>query len=72
MTTSASPELDAACLTAHRRSDDANARGLLVAVFAGPVAHELLLIGARLGYDIALLDPDADQSSPSRRTRSPD
>ena len=58
MTTSATPELDAACLTAHRGSDDETSRGLLVAVFAGPVAHELLLIGARLGYSIALIDPD--------------
>ena len=36
-------------------------RGLLVAVFAGTVAHELLLIGARLGYQIALLDPDDER-----------
>lgn len=50
--------LDAACLTAHGGGDGADRRGLLVAVFTGPVAHELLLIGARLGYDIALLDPD--------------
>jgi xanthine/CO dehydrogenase XdhC/CoxF family maturation factor len=52
------PALDAACLTAHSGGNDARSRGLLVAVFAGPVAHELLLIGARLGYDIALIDPD--------------
>src|SRR6476661_864469 len=58
MTTSATPELDAACLTAHQGSGDESSRGLLVAVFAGPVAHELLLIGARLGYSIALIDPD--------------
>lgn len=57
MTTSATPELDAACLTAHQGSEDATSRGLLVAVFAGPVAHELLLIGARLGYSIALIEP---------------
>jgi xanthine/CO dehydrogenase XdhC/CoxF family maturation factor len=61
MTTSATPELDAACLTAHGGGDDAASRGLLVAVFAGQVAHELLLIGARLGYSIALIDPLADK-----------
>lgn len=56
------PALDAACLTAHGGGDDAGGgRGLLVAVFAGPVAHELLLVGARLGYDIALLDPDPER-----------
>lgn len=63
MTTSDSAELDAACLTAHGGNDGAESRGLLVAVFAGPVAHELLLIGARLGYDIALLDPDETKSA---------
>lgn len=52
--------LDAACLTAHG-GGDATERGLLVAVFAGSVAHELLLIGARLGYRIALLDPDDER-----------
>jgi xanthine/CO dehydrogenase XdhC/CoxF family maturation factor len=30
----------------------------LVAIFAGPVAHELLLMGARIGYTIALIEPD--------------
>lgn len=53
--------LDAACLTAHGGGSDVDRRGLLVAVFTGSVAHELLLIGARLGYDIALVDPDAER-----------
>jgi xanthine dehydrogenase accessory factor len=51
-------DLDAACLTAHGGESDQETRGLLVAVFAGQVAHELLLIGARLGYAIALVEPD--------------
>ena len=55
MTTS---ELDTACLTAHGDPSDTPPRGVLVAVFAGGVAHELLLMGARLGYQIALIEPD--------------
>jgi len=60
MTTTA--ELDAACLTAHTGQVTPGERGLLVAVFAGPVAHELLLGGARLGYRIALIEPDPAQA----------
>lgn len=58
-----SADLDAACLTAHGGSDLTTGRGLLVAVFAGAVAHELLLVGARLGYRIALLEPDESRRS---------
>jgi xanthine dehydrogenase accessory factor len=50
--------LDAACLTAHGDAPDAAEPKTLVVVFYGAVAHELLLMGARLGYTIALLDPD--------------
>jgi len=50
--------LDAACLTAHGDAPAAGEPKTLVVVFYGAVAHELLLIGARLGYTIALLDPD--------------
>jgi xanthine dehydrogenase accessory factor len=50
--------LDQACLTAHGDSDAPPDPRLLVAVFAGGVAHELLLMGARLGYTISLLEPD--------------
>ena len=46
------------CLTAHHDpTPDPDARRL-VAVFAGPVACELLVIGARLGFATGLLDPD--------------
>jgi xanthine dehydrogenase accessory factor len=50
--------LDAACLTAHGSAPAENEPKTLVVVFYGAVAHELLLIGARLGYRIAMLDPD--------------
>jgi xanthine/CO dehydrogenase XdhC/CoxF family maturation factor len=52
--------LDQACLTEHGEVGDESDAKPLVAVFAGAVAHELLLIGARLGYTIALLEPDDD------------
>jgi xanthine/CO dehydrogenase XdhC/CoxF family maturation factor len=50
--------LDAACLTAHGGAPDERDLKTLVVVFYGAVAHELLLIGARLGYRVTLLDPD--------------
>jgi xanthine dehydrogenase accessory factor len=50
--------LDQACLTAHGDVEEAAEPKILVAVFAGAVAHELLLVGARLGYTIGLLEPD--------------
>jgi len=62
MTTQHDHDLDAACLTAHEGDSAPSDRGLLVAVFAGPVAHELLLVGARLGYRIALVEPDSDRA----------
>jgi len=51
-------ELDNACLTAHGGSGDGRGDRRLVTVFAGDVAVELLLMGARLGYAIALVDPE--------------
>jgi xanthine/CO dehydrogenase XdhC/CoxF family maturation factor len=51
-------DLDTACLTAHGDALADTEPKTLVVVFYGAVAHELLLIGARLGYSIALLDPD--------------
>jgi xanthine dehydrogenase accessory factor len=56
--TGTAAQLDAACLTAHGGGSERDTRGLLVAVFAGDVAHELLLMGARLDYSIALIEPD--------------
>jgi xanthine dehydrogenase accessory factor len=50
--------LDAACLTAHGDVPTETEPKTLVVVFYGAVGHELLLMGARLGYAIALLDPD--------------
>jgi xanthine dehydrogenase accessory factor len=50
--------LDAACPSAHGDVPSAAEPKTLLVVFYGAVAHELLLIGARLGYAIALLDPD--------------
>jgi xanthine dehydrogenase accessory factor len=50
--------LDAACLTAHGDAPAERDPKTLVVVFYGAVAHELLLMGARLGYRITLLDPD--------------
>jgi xanthine/CO dehydrogenase XdhC/CoxF family maturation factor len=50
--------LDAACLTAHGDGAAEAEPKTLVVVYYGAVAHELLLMGARLGYTIALLDPD--------------
>jgi xanthine/CO dehydrogenase XdhC/CoxF family maturation factor len=50
--------LDAACLAAHGDvAEAANPKTLLV-VYYGAVGHELLLMGARLGYAISLLEPD--------------
>jgi xanthine dehydrogenase accessory factor len=49
--------LDAACLTAHGDVPaDAEPKALVV-VFYGAVAHELLLMGSRLGYTVTLLEP---------------
>lgn len=62
MTADRGSDLDAACLTAHEGDSAPGYRGLLVAVFAGPVAHELLLVGARLGYRIALVEPDPERA----------
>ncbi len=59
--------LDAACLTAHGGGSDVGDGRQLVAVFAGPVAHELLLMGARLGYAITLVDPDRDRLDDTAR-----
>ena len=50
--------LDAACLVAHGDAPANAEPKALVVVFYGAVAHELLLMGSRLGYTIALLDPD--------------
>jgi xanthine dehydrogenase accessory factor len=50
--------LDAACLTAHGDAPAECDPKTLVVVFYGAVAHELLLMGARLGYRITLLDPE--------------
>jgi xanthine dehydrogenase accessory factor len=50
--------LDAACLAAHGEAPATADARTLVVVYYGAVGHELLLIGARLGYTIALLEPD--------------
>jgi xanthine/CO dehydrogenase XdhC/CoxF family maturation factor len=50
--------LDAACLVAHGEAPTPVEPKTLVVGFYNAVAHELLLMGARLGYAIALLDPD--------------
>ena len=61
-------DLDTACLTAHGAGPaHAASAGALVAVFAGAVAHELLLMGARAGYAIGLVEPDPGRCEEAAR-----
>ena len=58
---------DAACAAAHGEIAPPQQDRRLVLVFASPVADELAVLAARLGWSTVLLDPD-----PSRLGASPD
>lgn len=53
---------DPACDMAHGLAPAPTGGRRLVAVFASPVAMELAHIGAHVGYDVVVLEPDPDHS----------
>ena len=53
---------DEACEMAHGRIPARTEGRRLVAVFASPVARELAHSAAHVGYEVVLLEPDADRS----------
>jgi len=53
-------EVDVACAMAHGAIPAPTGERRLVAVFASPVALQLVHLAAHVGYDCVVLDPEAD------------